>query len=102
MKELLPAGSVVLLKGGKKRLIIIGVMQVKQDENKLFDYLAVPYPEGYLGEDSNFLFQHEDIDSVVFTGFTDPERDTFLGVLSMLYEQAGQRSREGSDKSPAL
>lgn len=92
MKELLPVGSIVRLKEAKKRLIIIGIAQVKPDENKLFDYLAVPYPEGFLGEDANFLFQHEDIDSVDFTGFSDPERDAFIEALSVLYDRANQAS----------
>ena len=31
IKELLPIGSVVLLKGGKKRLMVFGVKQKKGD-----------------------------------------------------------------------
>ena len=49
MKDLLPIGSVVLLKEATKKLVIIGVLQVNPNENKIYDYLAVPYPEGYIG-----------------------------------------------------
>ena len=66
MINLLPIGSVVLLKDATKKLMIIGIMQVKESENKTYDYLAVPYPEGYLGQDTNFLFDHEDINDIIF------------------------------------
>ena len=52
MKDLLPIGSVVLLKDATKKLVIIGVLQVNAEQNKMYDYLAVPYPEGYLGSDT--------------------------------------------------
>ncbi len=44
MKDLLPIGSVVLLKDATKKLVIIGVLQVNAEQNKMYDYLAVPYP----------------------------------------------------------
>ena len=87
MKELLPVGSVVLLKGATKRLMIIGILQVKQDEDKMYDYLAVPYPEGYIGESNNFLFNHEDINDVIFKGYENPEREAFMEVMRVLYER---------------
>lgn len=87
MKDLLPVGSVVLLKDATKKLMIIGIMQVKPEENKVYDYLGVPYPEGYVGSDNNFLFNHTDINDVIFTGYTNPERDIFLKALDILYTQ---------------
>lgn len=87
MKDLLPVGSVVLLKDATKKLMIIGILQVKPEENKVYDYLGVPYPEGYVGSDNNFLFNHTDINDVIFTGYTNPERDIFLKALDILYTQ---------------
>ncbi len=89
MKALLPIGSVVLLKDATKKLMIIGILQVDQNKNTLYDYLAVPYPEGFLGADANFLFQHEDINDVIFTGYRNPEQDTFLKAMNLLYERYG-------------
>ena len=89
MKALLPIGSVVLLKDATKKLMIIGILQVDQNKNTLYDYLAVPYPEGFLGADANFLFQHEDINDVIFTGYRSPEQDTFLKAMNLLYERYG-------------
>lgn len=87
MKELLPIGSVVLLKGATKKLVIIGVLQVNPSEEKTYDYLAVPYPEGYIGSDHNFLFQHSDINDVIFCGYTNPEREVFLNAMDILYNK---------------
>lgn len=96
MKTLIPAGSIVLLKNAVKRLMIIGVLQQKQSEQiaegipAVYDYIGVPYPEGYLGPDSAFLFNHEDIQEIVFTGFEDDERKGFLQILAAVYDSAEQ------------
>lgn len=66
MKNLLPIGSVVLLKDATKKLVIIGILQVNPSENKIYDYLGVPYPEGYVSSDNNFLFNHSDINDIIF------------------------------------
>lgn len=86
MKDLLPVGSVVLLKDATKKLMIIGILQVNSKENKMFDYLGVPYPEGFVGAENNFLFNHEDINDIIFTGYTNPERDIFMKTMDTLYE----------------
>ena len=46
VKELLPIGSVVLLEGAKKKLMIYGVGQTQLNEDKDYDYIGVVYPEG--------------------------------------------------------
>lgn len=91
MKDLLPVGSVVLLKDATKKLVIIGILQVNSEQNRIYDYLGVPYPEGFMGADNNFLFDHEDINDIIFTGYTNPEREGFMKVMDMLYEkEAGE------------
>ena len=87
-ENLLPSGSVVLLKGGIKKLMIIGIKQIREEEpEKEYDYIGVLYPEGFLGSDANFLFNHEDINDVVFTGYDNPERAEFLAFLSDAYNK---------------
>jgi hypothetical protein len=82
MKEYLPVGSVVRLKGASKRLVIAGIIQMEENKQEtLHDYMGVPYPEGFVGPGYNFLFNHEDIDDVVFTGYTDEEREYFFQIL---------------------
>lgn len=86
MKNLLPIGSVVLLKDATKKLMIIGILQVKPSENKIYDYLAVPYPEGYLGSNNNFLFNDTDINEIIFRGYENPERENFIKAIELLRE----------------
>ena len=81
---LLPIGSIVVLKEGYKKLMIIGRMQLQGKEERLWDYLGVLYPEGYLGEGYKFLFNNEDIEEVVFEGYTDLEDEAFRVALKKL------------------
>lgn len=87
IKDLLPIGSVVRLVDGEKYLMIIGIMQSEAGINgKNYDYLGVLYPEGHIGEGFQYLFNHEDVDKVIFRGFHNDERETFLSKLSAIYE----------------
>lgn len=88
IKDLLPIGSIVRLQNGQKRLMITGVLQSKEDElDKQYDYLGILYPEGHIGGDFQYLFNHEDIDEIVFRGYEDQERQVFLDKLVGLYYQ---------------
>ncbi len=87
IKDLLPVGSIVLLKDGQKRLMIAGIMQNDAGgTGENFDYLGVLYPEGHIGEGFQYLFNHEDINEIIFRGFEDEERAEFLKKLTNLYE----------------
>lgn len=86
IKELLPIGSIVLLKDGEKRLMVNGIMQSDADgSGKEYDYLGVLYPEGHIGAQFQYLFNHEDIAEVVFRGYEDEERASFISKLAALY-----------------
>ena len=88
IKDLLPVGSIVLLKDGEKKLMINGIMQNDAGgTGKNYDYLGVLYPEGHIGEGFQYLFNHEDIDEIIFRGFEDTERIQFLERLANLYER---------------
>lgn len=87
MREaLLPNGSIILLKGGNLKLMIYGRKQtlVTEDERngKMFDYLGVPYPEGFISPEYTYVFNHKDISEVVFKGFVNEEEEDFQTVLS--------------------
>lgn len=88
IKDLLPIGSIVLLENGEKRLMINGIMQSEANgTGKEYDYLGVLYPEGHIGDQFQYLFNHEDIKEIVFRGFEDSERIVFLEKLSNIYER---------------
>ncbi len=81
-KSYLPIGTVVLLKEGKKRLMIYGRKQFVKSENKEYDYVACLYPEGTLNNHDVILFNQEDIQMVYFIGFQDIEELRFRALLT--------------------
>lgn len=85
--ELLPIGSVVLLEDGEKRLMIYGVKQTEQETQTEYDYIGVVYPEGNMGEGTQFLFNHDQVREVYFRGYEDEERQEFIERLADYYKQ---------------
>ncbi|MBS6646335.1 MAG: DUF4176 domain-containing protein [Clostridiaceae bacterium] len=82
-KSYLPIGSVVLLKEGKKRLMIYGRRQLVKDgeREKEYDYSACLYPEGMLNSKDVVLFNHDQIQMIYFIGFQDIEELHFRSLL---------------------
>ena len=87
-EELLPIGSVVILKDASKKLMVFGVGQTDQSDSVEYDYIGVMYPEGNMGDGTQFLFNHSDIDKVFFRGFEDDERKNFIDRLQEFYENS--------------
>ena len=77
-KEFLPIGSVVLLKGGTKRVMVTGFCSVDNNEKeRMYDYTGCLYPEGIINSNEICLFDNNQIDQVFFKGFVDPEEIKF-------------------------
>lgn len=57
--EFLPVGSVVLLKGGNKRIMICGRIQAQAGSDIIYDYSACYYPEGIIDPQSMFFFNRD-------------------------------------------
>lgn len=81
VRKLLPIGTIVRLKGAEKSLMIFGIRQTDANKKKEYDYIGVMYPEGNMGEDLRFMFDHNDIEKVVFNGYESDERKEFLEKL---------------------
>jgi len=92
LDHLLPIGSVVMLKNAMKKLMIIGILQKdRENPDKDYDYIGVLYPEGYLTKNAMFLFNHDDIVDIEFTGYNNEERAAFVSkVQEYLSEQPNQ------------
>lgn len=97
MKEFLPIGSIVLLKGGTKRLMICGRIQ-QREEGEMYDYSACYYPEGILDPDNLFLFNNEDIDTVYFVGMQDTEEFRFRAYMEEQLNKMGYRDRKDAEE----
>ena len=99
MAEYLPVGSVVLLEGGKKKTIIMGILQMDAETpERVYDYLGVPYPEGYLGQGSSYLFDHSDIAQLVYCGYNDAERQGFMQSIDALCQSVKTAINEKDGK----
>ncbi len=81
MKEYLPLGSVITLKNGSKRLMIVGRLQNQIGSNDIYDYAAVLWPEGLVDSKHFYLFNHEDLDKLYYIGLQDMEEFQFRPVL---------------------
>lgn len=87
IKDLFPVGTIIKVKDEEKRFMIMGILQQakKEDIVKKFDYIAVPYPEGYLDPSSVVMLNQENIEEIVYYGFVDFERQVFMAnVISKL------------------
>ena len=74
--EYLPLGSIVLLKEGVRKVLIIGrALNVKKgDKTYYFDYGGVLYPDGLTGDEMVY-FNHDGVVRVYFYGYKDDDND---------------------------
>ncbi|MDV2887179.1 DUF4176 domain-containing protein [Alkalihalophilus pseudofirmus] len=81
-QEWLPIGSVVKVRNFNKPVMIYGRKQRQEASGKVFDYVAVPYPEGNISEDFNMFFNISMIAEVYFKGFETEEELNLRNSLS--------------------
>lgn len=96
MKEkFLPIGTVVLLKGGTKRLMITGYCSATQEANAtVYDYVACLFPEGNLAGDDVALFNHSQIESISHMGLVDDEFNNINKEIKRLLAEEGSSTPE--------
>ena len=84
-EKFLPIGTIVLLKGGKKRAMITGFCSIAQEnQEKVYDYSGCVYPEGYLSSNQVCLFDHDQIEKIFFVGYEDDEEKMFKDKLNKI------------------
>ncbi|MGN4817680.1 DUF4176 domain-containing protein [Bacillus cereus group sp. MYBK139-2] len=66
--KFLPIGTVVKLEEIEQFVMIIGRMVVSADKRD-FDYVGVPYPVGYLGDEKVLCFNHEKVVEEMHRGY---------------------------------
>ena len=105
-EKFLPVGTVVLLKNGKRELMITSyyVMPAGDvyDKNgqvdakgKMYDYGACLYPEGLITSEQIFVFNHDQIEKVCFKGYVTDKQKQFSDLLI----KEGQRIQEEMKKT---
>lgn len=84
-EKYLPIGTVVLLKGGTKKVMINGFCAVTEaKKDKIFDYRGCPFPEGVLESSGVALFDHDQIQEIVNMGYKNDESINFLDKLEII------------------
>lgn len=81
--KFLPIGTIVLLNGGSKKVMITGFCVISNDnKHKLYDYSGSLYPEGVINSNEVCLFNHEQIAEVIFKGYENEEEKVFKEELN--------------------
>lgn len=90
-EKYLPIGSVVMLKGGKKRAMITGFCAISgEDKTKVYDYSGCLYPEGFISSNQTLLFNHEQIEKLYHLGLVDDEEKKFKEKLNEMLKKMNQ------------
>ena len=73
-EKYLPIGTVVMLKGGEKKVMITGFYVVEQGkQDTVWDYGGCLYPEGLVASNQVVLFDHAQISEVLHMGLINDE-----------------------------
>ncbi|MCR3761155.1 DUF4176 domain-containing protein [Clostridium felsineum] len=83
-KSFLPLGSIVILKGAIKKLMIVSRANVVN--NNYFDYGAILYPEGMVDENVAY-FNSKDIFKIVSEAYTDEDDALIVEQLVQAKEE---------------
>ena len=85
--KFLPIGSIVILNGAKRKIMVTGYKPVTTEINETgkyvieWDYNGCIYPEGLLSTEQVLLFNHSQINQVFFMGYEDEESKKFHEAL---------------------
>jgi len=101
ISKFLPIGSVVVLKDGEKKLMIYGRCQKDTANDTVFDYVGCPYPEGNIGPETSFLFNHENIAWVHYLGYTGDEEDAMNARLLATSSESSHDATATTTLSPS-
>lgn len=97
-RSFLPLGSVVIVNGSVKKLLIVCRGAVVEDV--FYDYGAFLYPEGMIDTNVGY-FNHDDIFKVVHEGYVDGDNELALEVLNDAYARFLERRVSESTPLPA-
>ena len=93
--KLLPIGTVVLLKGGTKKLMITGYGSKDPDSERVFDYNSCIFPEGIM-EEVYSLFNHDQIEEVFYKCLENDESNNYINEIEPLLANA-KNNRDSSE-----
>lgn len=82
MDRYLPIGTVCTLNNTNRKYIIIGYFSLEYTSNiKLYDYIGLPYPEGFLMKNKINSFNHSEIVNIEHLGLINEDFENFNNIL---------------------
>ena len=101
-ERFLPIGTVVVLKGGIRELMIMSYCIMPSGDvydksgkidakGKMYDYGACFYPEGMVTSDQLFAFNHDQIEKICYKGYVT---DNYKDISRLLNEGLEEIKKE--------
>ena len=89
-------GRIIYLKEGSQKLMIINRGPIVDIDNQkyIFDYSACNYPVGVV-EDQIYYFNEENIDKVVFEGYSDQDEVRFQELFENMKQNLDSEIQRG-------
>ena len=96
MEKVLAIGSVLYLKEGSQKLMVLNRgPQIELDgKAQMFDYSGCVYPVGLVAEQV-FYFNADNIDKVLFEGYSDEDEARFQELYKKWLETDGKNIPKG-------
>ena len=112
MKErFLPIGTIVVLEDGTKPLMITGYCIIPnskaEDQTKIemYDYSSCPYPEGIMDSDVAIVFNHDQIENILYLGYESEEykktNETLNANHQQMLEEVAKLNGQKREETPA-
>lgn len=97
-EQLLPLGSVVRLTDGTKKIMIEGYHIKANDNDKIYTYCGVIWPEGHM-QNKFCLFDPYQIDEIYFKGLENEETSEYAEKVSSILNGTSTANGLSLDKS---
>lgn len=91
-EKYLPIGTVVKLNDADSELMIVGMAAYDEDNlNEVYDYMGCVYPEGVTEVGEVELFNHDQIDKILYMGYvTEASRQVSEEVRGAIEEYTSE------------
>ena len=91
-ERFLPIGTVLLLKGGRKPVMITSYCiyptnVVNNSERKMYEYGGCVYSEGILDSNMACAFNHNQIEKILYMGYTSEVQKELSNLLKAKYDK---------------
>lgn len=78
-----PLGTICSVNGNNKKVMIVGYLYNDfKNGLKTYDYLGIPFPEGFMLPNRLITFNKSDIINIEFMGYQDEEYEKFNNLLN--------------------